>query len=336
MAPPGAGGTLWPRRPWRWHEGAMLREFPTAAPIWADLCDPSPAEEDDVERRLGIRPPNREVLSEIESSSRLRARDDVLAMSIPMIARAESEGVPQLAPVGFVLSRERLVSVRYSPLRSFDAVAGRFAGGAAPAPASSLEVFVDLCDEMIDRLADSLEHVAGRLRTISAAIFHAPDEEEGRKAIRSNRLLRAELRHVGRLGDRVSEIRDALLGVGRAVDFACELTADWPRPGLESRMRSLGKDVASLDDYEVHLSEKIQFLLDAMVGLIGIAQNDVFKILTIVSIVGIPPTLIAGIYGMNFKGMPEYNWAWGYPYGLAVIALSALAPLAWFKWRGWF
>jgi len=73
-----------------------------------------------------------------------------------------------------------------------------------------------------------------------------------------------------------------------------------------------------------------------MVGLIGIAQNDIFKILTIVSIVGIPPTLIAGIYGMNFKDMPEYDWAFGYPYGLAVIALSAIIPLAWFKWRGWF
>jgi magnesium transporter len=80
----------------------------------------------------------------------------------------------------------------------------------------------------------------------------------------------------------------------------------------------------------------VQFLLDAMVGLIGIAQNDIFKILTIVSIVGIPPTLMASIYGMNFKLMPEYDWAYGYPYGLAMIAVSGLIPLAWFKWRGWF
>jgi magnesium transporter len=73
-----------------------------------------------------------------------------------------------------------------------------------------------------------------------------------------------------------------------------------------------------------------------MVGLIGIAQNDIFKILTIVSIVGISPTLIAGIYGMNFKFMPEYNWLYGYPFGLTLIVLSAIAPLVWFKWRGWF
>ena len=94
--------------------------------------------------------------------------------------------------------------------------------------------------------------------------------------------------------------------------------------------------MASLNDYAAHLSEKVQFLLDAMVGMIGIAQNEVFKILTIVSIMGIPPTLMASIYGMNFKIIPELQWHYGYPYALALIVLSALAPLAWFRWRGWF
>ena len=80
----------------------------------------------------------------------------------------------------------------------------------------------------------------------------------------------------------------------------------------------------------------MQFVLDALVGLIGIAQNDVFKVLTIVSIIGIGPTLIAGVYGMNFKNMPEYNWTYGYQYGLTVIVLSGLLPLIWFKVKGWF
>ena len=80
----------------------------------------------------------------------------------------------------------------------------------------------------------------------------------------------------------------------------------------------------------------MQFLLDAVLGFITIAQNDISKVLTIVSVVGIPPTLVAGIYGMNFKTMPELNWAWGYPFGLAMIALSVIVPLIWFKVRGWF
>jgi len=90
-----------------------------------------------------------------------------------------------------------------------------------------------------------------------------------------------------------------------------------------------------LNDYEGHLSNKVQFLLDAILGFISTEQNDLFKVLTVVSVIGIPPTLVAGIYGMNFKVMPELNWEWGYPFGLAVIVLSAILPYALFKWRGW-
>ncbi len=95
------------------------------------------------------------------------------------------------------------------------------------------------------------------------------------------------------------------------------------------------QDVASLNDYDVQITGKVQFLLDATLGFINIQQNNVIKVLTVASIVGIPPTLIASIYGMNFKGMPELTWAWGYPYGLTVIALSAILPLVWFWRRGW-
>jgi magnesium transporter len=317
----------------------MLKFFPSGAPdtqseaLWADLLDASPAEMAEVERVFGVHVPSRARLSEIESSSRLGAHDGVLSMSMPMIDHAD-DGDPRLSPLGFVLSRDRLVTIRFTPLRAFDAVAASFDGSSAQ-PNTSLETFVDLCDEIIDRLADNLEQAADELRALSTTIFDTPDDE-GRHAIRSNRLIRAELGQVGRLANRLSDARSILLGAGRAMDFACELTTDWPAAQQAPRMRSLRQDVASLDDYQVHLSDKVQFLLDAMVGLIGIAQNDVFKILTIVSIVGIPPTLVASIYGMNFKLMPELNWSLGYPYGLTVIVLSGLIPLIWFKWRGWF
>ena len=96
------------------------------------------------------------------------------------------------------------------------------------------------------------------------------------------------------------------------------------------------QDVLSLADYDGHINNKIQLLLDATLGLINVEQNNIIKVLTIVSVVGIPPTLIASMYGMNFKIMPELNWSWGYPYALALIALSAVLPLLWLKWRGWY
>ena len=111
---------------------------------------------------------------------------------------------------------------------------------------------------------------------------------------------------------------------------------DWISSENKQRLAVVKQDVASLDDYKTHLTDKIQFLLDATLGLTNIDQNNIFRVLTIVSIVGIPPVLIAGIYGMNFKNMPELNWEWGYYIALGVIAISALIPAIWFKVKGWF
>ncbi len=316
----------------------MLTEYPPRVatrpdkPVWLDLCNPDQSEFARAEAMTGMSLPSRESLSEIESSSRLRERDGVLLVSVPMFTHRE-DGTLQPAPVGFVLSRDTLVTLRYDRLAAFDAVVKDW-HPTPPAPAP-LAILTSLCEEIVDRLADNLEQAAAELRKLSADTFHVP-ANHGRAAIRSNEEIRAKLRHVGRLADGIAETRDVLLGVGRAVGFVSERTRGWDGNGLEYRLASVQRDVASLAEYEVHLSDKVQFLLDAMVGLIGIAQNDVFKLLTIVSIIGIPPTLLAGIYGMNFKYMPELNWSFGYPYGLIVIALSALLPLAWFKWRGWF
>ncbi len=316
----------------------MLKSFPagdgaSGQPIWLDLHDPTAEELAEAERVVGVPMPSRAGLSEIETSSRLRSRDGVLSMSMPTINH-DPGGPGEVLPVGFVLSSSHLVTIRFGRLRAAEALAARFEEGAG-GPTCSLDAFVELCDDIVDVLADVLEHTAGELKTISTALFRA-GETEGPEAIRSNRMMRGKLHLVGRLGDRTSEARDALLGIGRVVDFACELTASWADGQFEPHLRSLRQDVASLDDYQTHLEDKVQFLVDAMVGLIGMAQNDIFKILTIVSIVGIPPTLVAGIYGMNFHIMPELSWAWGYPYGLAVIALSGVIPLIWFKLRGWF
>ncbi len=107
------------------------------------------------------------------------------------------------------------------------------------------------------------------------------------------------------------------------------------RPLLD-RLASAKEDVASLVAFQEALTNKAQFLLDAALGFINIDQNDVIKVLTVVSVVGVPPTLVASIYGMNFKIMPELNWTLGYPYALGLIVLSTLLPLAWFKAKRWF
>ena len=301
--------------------------------LWLDLLNPTSAEIKKVEETIGATLPTLGALSEIETSSRLRIRDGTLYMSTPSAAQ-RPDGAPTAPPLGFVLSPSRLITVRFMPLPSFDAVADKFASG-HDAPKSSVEVFTLLCEEIVDHVADILEHLAGELNGLSIDAFRAEDTH-GRHAARANHILRVQLRQVGRLGDRFSEVRDGMQGLGRIVAYTEQYACEWSDGTLKPRLAALRQDIHSLIDYEEQLSGKVQFVLDALVGLIGIAQNDVFKVLTIVSIVGIPPTLMAGIYGMNFKNMPEYDWAWGYQYGWAVIILSALIPLIWFKVKGWF
>lgn len=298
--------------------------------VWLDLLNPTPDEIAGVEAILGQPLPSLGALREIENSSRLRNRDGVLYLSTPSAAPHAPGETP--SPVGFVLARDRLVTVRFNPLPAFDATAERFA---AATPATGLEVFITLCEEVVDRIADGLEHLADELGALSTAAFHN-DDSKGRHAVRANRLLRIQLRQVGRVGDRLSEVRDGLLGLARITAYVEQFGCEDAAPALASRLASVRQDLKSLSDYEDQLANKVQFVLDALVGLIGIAQNDVFKVLTIVSIVGIPPTLVAGIYGMNFKGMPEYDWSFGYAYGWAAIILSAAIPAIWFKIKGWY
>jgi magnesium transporter len=160
------------------------------------------------------------------------------------------------------------------------------------------------------------------------------DPATRRPPARESADLRIILRRVGHSGDLASKIRDSLHGLARMVPYVAGL-ADWLPLEIKPRLDTVRQDVISLSDYDAHIVNKVQLLLDATLGLINVEQNNIIKVLTIVSVVGIPPTLIASMYGMNFKDIPEYSWAWGYPYGLAVIALSAVLPLIWFKFRGW-
>jgi magnesium transporter len=175
-----------------------------------------------------------------------------------------------------------------------------------------------------------LEHASAELDAVSRHSFHA----DGVRKKQSN-ALRQALRKLGQMGDWSSQIRDTLLGLGRMAAFVSETGEAMLDKHQTPRLKAVRADIASLNDYQLHLSGKVQFLLDATLGFINIEQNDIVKTLTIVSVVGVPPVLIAGIYGMNFRVMPELGWHYGYPFALALMVVTGLLPLLWFKWRGW-
>jgi len=301
---------------------------PLSEALWIDLLEPTPDETERVARETGVLVPNEADINEIESSSRLATRDGTLYLSLPLVVHLDGE--PRAVSFGFVLSRDRLITVRFSTSRVFEQY---MAQHAMPARSGS-HVMVALLEAVVDRQADALEQVKADLETISHRIFAADTvAASGRK--REDRMLRATLVTLGRVGDLVSHIRESQVSAGRIVPYVETAAEAWLPQELRPRLETLRRDLASLNDYDTHLNDKLQFLLDATLGFINIAQNNVMKVLTVVSVVGIPPVLVAGIYGMNFKSMPEYDWAWGYAWGLAMIVLTALIPLAIFKKRNW-
>jgi magnesium transporter len=310
-------------------QSASLQELPEQI-IWIDLVSPTDEEKKMVETRTGVRIASFETLSEIENSSRLAVDHGVIYLSTP-VAQGDARDAT-LSPVGFVLTQNFVVTIRFTETPAFSQVRDLIERDETLR--SSAGVFTALLETFVDRGADVLEHLGSELDKASRLIFHG-DTASRRHPVRSNRSLRRILSAVGRIGDRLSLARDVLHGQARITQFIISLKLDWIMHEFAARLDSVSKDIVSLNDYEAHLSNKVQFLLDAVLGFINIEQNDLFKVLTIVSVVGIPPTVVAGIYGMNFKFMPELNWELGYPFGLAMIVLSALIPLAWFKWRGW-
>jgi len=298
---------------------------------WVDLFNPTADERSKVEIEYGVELPSRDELSEVELSSRVSEKNGVLFLNMPAISRGASLDEPP-SPLGFVLAKAVLITVRYAQLRSFESVAARMSGD--DGRRSGADIFGDLVDEMVDLSADLLEETARNLDVISGAVF-SRDVEGGRRATKSNDELHETLIRVGSAGERLSRIRDTVLGLQRIVSYVSGRERDWIPKALISRLGTPQSDLVSLTEYESHLSDKVQFLLDAVLGFINTKQNDIFQVLTVISVVGIPPTLVASIYGMNFRNMPELNWAWGYEYGLALIVLSAVVPILWFKWRRW-
>jgi magnesium transporter len=297
---------------------------------WIDLIDPTEAERSAFEQAFGLRVPTKDELVEIETTSRLRVERDALYLTAPLIFANENEPWTVL-PTGFVLAKNVLLTVRFAELPAFDRVIAELGASAKCAPALA---FVRLIESLVDRMADLLEGAARDLDDASHLIF-SPENPRQTKLSHETVKLRRLMIRTGRTSERMARIHYTLVCIDRIAKFTEERGREWIPQDLPNRLRMASSDIASLEQFTEGLVNRVQLLQDAAGGIINIDQNEVMKVLTIASVVGIPPVLVAGIYGMNFKNIPEYDWTWGYPYALAVIAVTALLPLIWFKWKDW-
>ena len=294
--------------------------------VWFDLVNPSTQEDKMVERRVGVAVPTREEMQEIEVTSRLYVENGARYMTATLMCQSDTDA-PKTTAVTFILSGHRLITVRYDEPRPFMIVGNKLARICSPA-VNGESVLMDLLDAVIDRAADILERIGAEVDQVSHDIFE-PETDAGRSH-------QDILRTIGRKGDLTSKVRESLVSIGRVLLYLAN-EADNMRWAKETRsqLRGMQRDVQSLSDHATYLSNKITFVLDAMLGVVFIEQNNIIKIFSIAAVVLMPPTLVASIYGMNFKHMPELDWTLGYPLAIGMMLVAAALPYFIFKWKKW-
>lgn len=296
--------------------------------FWIDLLTPDAEELRYAESLCRIEMPTKDEMREIEATSRLYCEDGGRFMTTTVLSRVETDE-PIISEITFILKSKVLITVRHTDSYSFRMFSQQLL---RMSQTNRDLVFVGLLESLVDRQADVLERFGADLDALSKKVFGTHHTRRKQKVEDPDTDdLRDALEELGRVGDLITRQRDALVNLLRLITYAGNEESCLGEDNLYMPLRSVSRDVNSLSEYAAFLSNKINFMLDAVLGLINIEQNDIFKVFTIMSVVFLPPTLIASMFGMNFKYMPFLNTDWGVWVSVVLMVLSAALPLIIFK-----
>jgi magnesium transporter len=295
--------------------------------VWVDLREPTPEDEQFVESALGIDVPTREEMREIEASNRFYEENGGLYMTATLVTKLDTD-LPERTQVTFILTGSKLVTNRYTdplPFRRFIAYAARHTAVAT----SGAMVLAGLLEAIVNRIADVLEKVGGDVDAISSKIFFRSYDTSAPLDFRH------VLERVGQSGDLVSKASESLVSLTRLLGFVQQSGNTQVTQESRARYRTLSRDVLAMTDHSNFLGNKVSFLLDATLGMVSIDQNNVVKIFSMVTVFMLPPSLIAGFFGMNFERLPWLHESWGVSAAMVLMVVSAVAPYLYFKRRRW-
>ncbi len=296
--------------------------------VWLDLVDPTADEDRYVEQLLGIQIPTRAELKDFEPSSRLYIEKNAVFMTASLVWKADSDS-PEITDIAFILTGGKLVTVRYADPKSFKLFTAALCRQPAEAPWVGKMLLARLLETIADRTAEILETAVLRIDELSKDIFR------NRGTRRPPQFLENKLADIAAHHRLVSKLRDSLGSLSRMLTFLLNVPQIHHHPEIEDLCKTVAHDLTTLSEHANFVSGNIAFLLDASLGLISVEQNAIIKIFSIASVVFLPPTLVASIYGMNFHNMPELDWTFGYPMALFGMILSAVIPFFFFRWKGW-
>lgn len=307
-----------------------LEELSKFQPIWVDLESPTLEEKQWIQQYYGLLIPRDAMDEDIEESARFYEENNgELHIRSDFLIADDAE--PRTVRVAFILnlindnlkSKGVLFTIHNEDVPVFRLLRMR-ARRAPGLIADAKEVLLKLFDADAEYSADTLEGIYDELEKVSTKVLSGDVTDD---------LASEVLGAIARQEDLNGRIRRNVMDTRRAVSFM--MRSKMLNAEQFEEARQILRDIDSLDSHTAFLFDKINFLMDATVGFININQNKIIKIFSVASVALLPPTLIASLYGMNFRYMPELDWAMGYPYALAVMVGSALVPMWYFRKRGW-
>ena len=292
-------------------------------PIWVDLTASTKSERAWISTTYGLTLPGEDDVKDIEASARYYEEENGNLQLLTDFLLEEDDGHSRAVTVAFSLTKNRLFSVHSDDLPVFRLV--RMRARSRPGSIEDYkDVLLDLYATDAEYSADALEGMYQTLEEVSHRVLQNELSDQDTAEV---------LNAIAREEDLNGRIRRNMMDTRRAISFLMRgrlLSAD-----QFEEARQILRDIESIDGHTAYLFEKINFLMDANIGFININQNKIIKIFSVASVAFLPPTLIASIYGMNFEILPELHWKWGYPYSLALMIGSAIAPFLYFRRRGW-
>lgn len=304
-----------------------------SAVFWYDILNPTRDDEALIEQLLGIDLPTREEMQELEVSARLYAEGDQL-FAIASFPVEQAEDDYTNVNVTFIISKTYLVTMRYTLTRVITPFAAKLLRKPTP---TAQDVLLTMIEAFIASFADLLEKKTARLDAIGRGIFTQPHALKVKSLNSfSVRNWRSMLQNIGMIGQMLAVIREGLVSFSRMATFMHGQTSHMCfDKDAASRLATIERDSTHLSEHADYLSDKVSFLLEATLGLLNVEQNQIIKLFSVVSVVLMPPTLVASVYGMNFKWMPELEWHFGYPAAITGMVLSAILPFVYFKLKKW-
>ena len=286
---------------------------------WVDAQDTSDEERDRLEALLHTELPESDDVEEIESSARYFT--DSSGIHVHSLFLTQSEGRMDTTTVAFILQAERLITVRECELADFRLLRMRARRGQVEVR-TPRHLLLTMFEQKVENLADAIEDIHHELEIISHRVLEETETD-----------LESAIDDLAALEDSNGKIRLCLMDTQRSISFLQRQLRE--SKGAQEIIPDVIRDIDTLMSHTTFLFDKINFLMSTTQGFINIEQNKIIKIFSIASVMFLPPTLVASLYGMNFEFMPELKFAFGYPMAIGLMILAGLIPLVYFKRKGW-